>query len=97
MICTAQDELKRTTSIGKKMINAGKTNTTMRDTLEQIALLAVEEIRSGRLEWDNPRIREFMSIVEKCESELQVIENQVTTLKNTEFSTDSENSAPPKE
>jgi hypothetical protein len=59
----------------------------MRDTLEEIGQLAVDEIRSGRLQWDNPKIKEFLEVVAKCESELETIEDQVNTLKKTEITT----------
>lgn len=82
---SAQDELRRTTIIGKKMINAGKTNSAMRETLEEIGQLAVDEMRKGTLTWEHHRVKELLKIVEKCEDELETIEGQVLNLKKAEF------------
>jgi hypothetical protein len=48
---TCQDEVKRTTEIGKKMLSASKTNTSLHEAYEELGHLAASSIESGELKW----------------------------------------------
>jgi len=83
---TAQDEVRKTTIIGKKMLSASKTNSCLHDSLERLGSLAVKDIRSGKLKWDNPQLEELLTVIEQCEKDLEAIEKEVKSVKNVKFS-----------
>ena len=83
---TAQDEVRKTTIIGKKMLTASKTNSCLHDSLERLGALAVKDIRSGKLKWDNPELEELLTVIEQCEKDLEEIEKEVKSVKNVKFS-----------
>ena len=64
---TAQDEFKRTTEIGKKMLTASKTNSDLHEAYEELGVLAAKDIESGDLEWSNPRVKELLGQIKDCE------------------------------
>ena len=76
-----QDELKKTTRIGKKMLSASKTNTNLHEAYEEIGRLAVKSLKENEINWDNPRVEELLSTVATCESELKEIESEVHNIK----------------
>ncbi len=76
-----QDELKRTTEIGKRMLSASKTNTTLHSSYEEIGILVVKAIQSGDLKWDNARVKELLATINLCESDLNDIEKEVHDIK----------------
>ena len=76
-----QDELKKTTKIGKKMLNASKTNTELHETYEKIGQLAVSEMRANNLKWDHEEVAGLMENIKKCEADLAEIEKEVQSIK----------------
>jgi len=76
-----QEELKKTTEIGKKMLSASKTNSCLHDSFEELGMLALKEIKSGNLEWDNPKVLKLIKQIESCEKDLSLIENEVNKIK----------------
>lgn len=89
---TAQEELKRTTEIGKKMLSASKTNTDLHESYEELGIMVVEAIRKGTLEWDNPRVKELINSIENCEQDLSEIEKEVNHIR---FAPGSDMTKPP--
>ena len=78
---TAQDEFKRTTEIGKKMLSASKTNSDLHEAYEELGVLAAKDIESGELEWSNPRVKELLGQIKDCEKNLEDIETEVKKIK----------------
>ncbi len=78
-VCT--DELKKTTEIGKKMINASKTTSNLHEAYEELGVLVAKEIENKQLDWDNPRAHELLSKIKNCESNLNDIESEVNKIK----------------
>lgn len=76
-----QDEISKATVIGKKMISASQTNTNLHESYEELGRLAAKHLRSGILEWENPRVNELLAEIEKCEADLHVIEKEVQKIK----------------
>jgi|SaaInlStandDraft_2_1057019.scaffolds.fasta_scaffold149858_2 hypothetical protein len=76
-----QNELKKTTKIGKKMLSASKTNTHLHDAYEEIGRLTVKALKKGEVKWDNSRISDLLAIVKTCEQELKSIESDVNNIK----------------
>ena len=78
---TCQDELKRTTEIGKKMLSASKMNTVLNETYEELGRITVQAIKEGELDWDDPRITELMKKIESFEKDIEEIEGDVYKIK----------------
>jgi hypothetical protein len=76
-----QDEIKRTTEIGKRMLNASKTNSCLHEAYEELGSLAFKALKEGKLEWDNPRVKELMGTIDHCESDLEDIEKEVNKIR----------------
>ena len=77
-----QEELKRTTEIGKRMLSASKTNTTLHSAHEELGQLLVCAIDSGEVKWENERVREILKTIKLCESDLNDIEQEVQDIKS---------------
>ena len=83
-----QSEIKRTTEIGKKMILAGKTNTSLHQAYEELGALVVEELKAERLEWKHPRVQSILDTIGTCEKNLKNIEKEVNEIR---FANDKKN------
>ena len=81
MMQVCQGELKRTTDIGKKMLSASKTNSTLHESYEELGLLLVKAIKDGEITWDNPRVKEIMKTISGCEKDLEKMEEEVNTIR----------------
>lgn len=78
---TCQDELKRTTLIGKRMLSASKTSSDLHEAYEELGALVLREIREGRLDWDHARAKELIGQIETCEQDLEYIEEEVNKIR----------------
>ena len=83
-----QDELKRTTQIGKKMISASKTNTSLHESYEELGQLLVKALEKGEIEWDNLRVQSLIKKVKECEKNLDSIESELNKIKFSESVSD---------
>lgn len=78
---TCQDEVKRTTEIGKKMLSASRTNTNLHEAYEELGHLVAKAIDRGELKWDNPKVTELLETIANCEKDLESIEEEVNKIK----------------
>ena len=76
-----QEELKRTTEIGKRMISASKTNSSLHESYEELGMLAMKELKSGKLEWGHPRVEAILKMIAECEADLENIEGEVNEIR----------------
>ncbi|PIK14806.1 hypothetical protein [Halobacteriovorax sp. JY17] len=81
MVQVCQEELKRTTEIGKKMLSASKTNTTLHEAYEELGHLTFKAVEEGKLEFDDARVKELVNTIKSCEFDLEKIENDVNDIK----------------
>lgn len=81
---TCQDEVKRTTEIGKKMLTASRTNTNLHEAYEELGHLVAKSIDNGELKWDNPKVSELLLTIKDCEKDLESIEDDVNKIKFSE-------------
>ena len=81
VIQACEHELRRTTAIGMKMIHASKASTDLHDTYEELGRLVAKSIKSGELEWKDPRARVLMTNAEELEALLHEMEGHVQELK----------------
>lgn len=78
---TCQDEVKRTTEIGKKMLSASRTNTSLHEAYEELGHLAAKSLASEELKWENPKVVELLATIKECEKDLESIEEEVNKIK----------------
>ena len=81
---SCQSELKRTTEIGRKMLSASKTSTTLRDTYEELGHILEKEIDQGNQSFSNPRIMDLLAIVKACKNDLEHIEGEMNRIRFSE-------------
>lgn len=84
MLKVCQDEIVKTTEIGKKMLTASKANSELHETYEEIGELVVKSLRSGELKWDHPQMKRFLQKIDDCEQSLENIESDVNDIKFSE-------------
>ncbi|RLA63906.1 MAG: hypothetical protein DRQ88_01325 [Epsilonproteobacteria bacterium] len=82
LIQVAQDELKKTAEIGKKMLFASQKTTELRDYYEMLGHKAVTELKSKKLVWADPEVTEIMEQIQEMERGLQEIEEDVRKIKS---------------
>ena len=78
---TCQQEIVKTTTIGKKMLTASRTNSCLHEALEELGSLALKDLRDNKLEWTNSKVEEILSRIDQCEEDLSKIEDDVKELK----------------
>lgn len=83
LVQSCQNELKRTTQIGMKMLSASQSNANLRDAYEELGRLAKNCIADTSLKWDNPQALELAEKIEKLEKELEGLEEDVQNIKKT--------------
>ncbi len=78
---TCQEEIKRTTEIGKKMLSASKTNGNLHEAYEELGQLVAKAIKNDEIKWDNSRVGELIYTIDKCQHDLESIEGEVNKIK----------------
>jgi chromosome segregation ATPase len=81
LVQTCQEELKKTTEIGKRMISASKTNSQMREAHEELGTLVRKAIIDKSVSWTSPRVEQLLEQIQKCEAEIESIEKDVQAIK----------------
>lgn len=81
VIQACETELRRTTAIGVKMVQASKASGELHETYEELGKALVRAIKSGNLEWRDPHIRILMTRADELESLLTGMEDDVQDLK----------------
>lgn len=81
IVQTGLDEFKRTTEIGKKMINASKTNSNLHESYEELGKLVYKQLKSGELDWDNSKAHSLVDEIKKCKEDLKSMEAEMEKIK----------------
>jgi len=81
MLKVCQDEIVKTTEIGKKMLNASKANSELHETYEKIGEFLVASLRNNEHTWDHPQVERYLKKIEECEENLENIEEAVNKIK----------------
>jgi len=81
LITVCQDEIRKTTAIGKKMISASKTNTNLHEAYEALGHMVANALKTNELQWDNPKVKELLKAINRYETELNVLETDVSQIK----------------
>ncbi|MFG1482954.1 hypothetical protein ACRXCV_03080 [Halobacteriovorax sp. GFR7] len=75
-------ELSKATVIGKKMLTASHTNTLLNEKYQELGQLAAKHLKSGILEWENPRVDELLKEIKEYEDQLHLMEEDVSNIKS---------------
>lgn len=81
IVKSCQDELKKTTDIGRKMLMASKTNTELHESYEELGQLVKLALNTGELQWDNPKAKDLIDRINENEKNLEFIEKEVNKIK----------------
>lgn len=81
IINTCQQELKKTTQIGSKMLSASQSNSKLCESYEELGRLVCKSVDNGDLGWENERAQELMGIISTTEKELASLEEDVQNIK----------------
>ena len=81
-INVCQDELRKTTEIGKKMLSASKINTELHDVFEALGRYTRDQVRLGKLDWDDDEVKRLLEKIETHEQNLQEFEKHVKDIKS---------------
>ena len=76
-----QEEVKRTTEIGKKMLTASKTNTGLHEAYEELGIFTAEALKNGDLQWDEPKVARLLETISNCEKDLRSIQDEVNDIR----------------
>lgn len=76
-----QDELKKTTEIGKKMLEASKTNSNLHEAYEELGILAAKAFEEKKIKWEDPKVKKLMETIDSYKQDLKEIENDVNKIK----------------
>ena len=76
-----QNEIKKTSAIGRKMLTASRTNAHLKDTYEELGKLIEKGVDSGEVDWDSARLRALLHSVKACKKDLEEIERKMNKIK----------------
>lgn len=76
-----QNEIKKTSAIGRKMLTASRTNAHLKDTYEELGKLLEKGVDSGEVDWDSARLRALLHSVKACKKDLEEIERKMNKIK----------------
>jgi len=76
-----QEELKKTTEIGKKMLSASTTNSDLHSAYEELGLIMKRKIEEQEIIVDDPKVHEMIQMIKEKEEILEEIEKEVRKIK----------------
>lgn len=76
-----QKEVVKTSSIGKKMLTASRTNAHLKETYEELGRLLERAVENGEVDWDSAKMRALLHTAKACKRDLEEIEKQVHKIK----------------
>lgn len=81
MLNVCQQELKRTTQIGSKMLSASQSNSKLCSSYEALGRLAAKSIENGDLVWKNEKAQELVGAISELENQISELEEDVQKIK----------------
>ncbi len=81
LLGSCQDEFKKTTAIGKKMLSASKTNSSLAHYYQKLGKLTEQQLELGEFEWQNSKAEEILIKLKNLKLELNHYEDEVQSLK----------------
>lgn len=81
IVDTCQNELIKTTQIGKKMLSASQSNAELQDTYKSLGILLKKYIQEGTVEIEDDELTDLIDTANRLEADLEGFESDVQTLK----------------
>lgn len=78
---SCREEIEKTTSLGKKMLNASRTNSELHETYEELGLHIYKGLKESSLDVSSMKVRELVKRIDMLEEELRLIEEEVRKIK----------------
>jgi hypothetical protein len=79
-----QDEIKKTTAIGIKMLNATASTTKLQESYQELGQLTYKAIKDGRLEWSDATLKVLIEQIEECQKRLDFFEDELQKIKKSQ-------------
>lgn len=76
-----QNEVFKTSEIGKRMLTASRTNAFLRETYEQLGREVEKSLEDGSLEWNSEKAEKLLHTIKACKQDLEEIQREVNRLK----------------
>lgn len=74
-------EFMKTSSLGKKMLTASRTNAHLKETYEELGKLLERGVENGEVDWDSPKMRALLHTIKACKKDLEEIERKMNKIK----------------
>lgn len=81
IVTVCQDEIKRTTEIGKRMLSASKTNSDLHESYEELGKYICDQVRKKKLALEDDEVTRLIQKITDCEETLQGLEKEVSKIK----------------
>lgn len=84
LLNTCQDELKKTTEIGKKMFAASKTNSDIKENYEELGVILFKGLEDGSIKLESDKALKLCEQIKAWQKDLESIEADVQAIKKEE-------------
>lgn len=81
MVQSCQNELKRTTQIGMKMLSASQSNAQLHEKYEELGRLAMSALENNEIEWKGVQVEELTEKIKQLRKTLEGLEKEVSDIK----------------
>jgi hypothetical protein len=71
----------KTTQIGRKMISASKTSSSLQESYEKLGKMALKATAESKVEWNDPRAQDLMNYIKQCEIDLELLEQEMNRIR----------------
>ena len=81
LLANCQQELKRTTEIGKQMISAGQSNSMLKENYEDLGRLVHQLLKEDAIQTDHQKIHAAIKEIEELEIIIEEHEKELNKIK----------------
>lgn len=78
----AQGELKKATKIGKQMIIAGQSNSSLNSLYAKLGELTYRSLKKDILDWENKEAERLVQDIDEIKNALEDLEDKIQNIKN---------------
>lgn len=82
VVSMCQTELKKTTVIGKKMLSASISNTSLKEAYEEMGRLLFEALEDNSHSWENEEVSALVTKIKDLKEEMEKLESEVNDIKS---------------
>ena len=82
LVNTCQNEFKRTTQIGMKMVSASQSTAQLQEEYQKLVKMVAKAMKKGDLKWENEEVAQLLEQIAQLKGQLKGFEKEVQELKN---------------